>query len=1041
MIKKLIFTTLFSFILLLKVMASHGEGGQITYRYLSNNKFEVIYKHYRNCKGIPSSNLGYTIRCASTGATKSLNGVRISIADINNTCPSKGIICNPQNQTISGTESGLEEHTYIDTLDFNGSESAFKSCCIIQIGIGGYRPYTNVSTSTGYDYWVFSTLDLCKAPTNSSPVFTYKPTYAEGINERIMRSYFAKDTIDNDSLSYSFTDPMTSWAGKASWAGGYDSKNPFTAYYPTGYNKALGPKPEAYPPIGIYLDAQTGNLIAMPTNASEATMIVISVKEWRKDSNGKYVQIGEIVIDHSLVIYQSAANHTPAIGVKMDYNICEGQTFTLDIPTDDQPVTVPPPGKAILNDTVTLTWDKNIKNASYTIPSPNVKLPVGKFEWTPATGDSKKLPFSFTVIASDNACPRMAISKKTIKLHVYPKINVSSSVKKINSTTYAVGLSISNKSYSYVAGKNITSVNQADIRNYYFKSSKSPYSTAENDTIVFKRNGTYIISQSFLSVTECNNTNAIDTIKITNLMEVTLGINSLGTYTDTSFCQNELTRLDAKVTNAKRPVTYNWKTKTKTLSDTLGYFSTTFQADDTVFLTVKDAAGQSNSTFRFVKVLEIPEISAGADKTVCPGITLTSKAKQSTTGALFWEWFKDGTKISSIDSITLSVPGVYIVSGTNANGCRVYDTMNFRNFTLIKVDLISGEYCQDKKELVQNEFFTTDPNLQFEYISWSLVRTLQNTTGGSNFIGDIVADTDPTSKYDYKIMFDDTRILIPSGIKDSIILRANATDTNGCKSLDNMTVTIIKKPVITFGSSYVDVCINKTLDLALSGTSAGTHQWVPFYRTGFGNWPSYQPIAGDTLTGGFFKTPDTYKIRLDATVQFCTNNDSFLINVLPLPRPKVSVSIVNEAVRFKDITPNVISRKWFINNSLFSVSDTLLASKSFINTQPVKLEITNTNGCTGDTIMYLKTGFAKSIYKSEIKVYPNPANTQLVLIQLETWIPSRYEIYDVLGKIILSGITRNKEELINLQTIKPGVYYLKYYLGKDVISIPFIRSE
>lgn len=83
----------------------------------------------------------------------------------------------------------------------------------------------------------------------------------------------------------------------------------------------------------------------------------------------------------------------------------------------------------------------------------------------------------------------------------------------------------------------------------------------ENDTIVFKKNGTYVINTSFISETECNSTTVQDTIKISNILELNLGIDAQGIYTDTSLCQNLKARLTAKVINAKRPVTYNWKTK------------------------------------------------------------------------------------------------------------------------------------------------------------------------------------------------------------------------------------------------------------------------------------------------------------------------------------------------------------------------------------------------------------------------------------------------------------------------------------------------
>ena len=74
-------------------------------------------------------------------------------------------------------------------------------------------------------------------------------------------------------------------------------------------------------------------------------------------------------------------------------------------------------------------------------------------------------------------------------------------------------------------------------------------------------------------------------------------------------------------------------------------------------------------------------------------------------------------------------------------------------------------------------------------------------------------------------------------------------------------------------------------------------------------------------------------------------------------------------------------------------------------------------------------------------MYPNPASSNLVLKQTDTWVPSSYEIYDVLGKKVISGISKSREEMIDLKTIKSGSYYLKYVTEEGIISLPFIKSE
>ncbi len=1038
MLKKITLSILGYLLFVLPASAGYPTGGQVTYRHLGNSKFEVTYKLYNDCRGTPLTFSEYTIRCSSSATTKTLTATMASIVDITPVCSAASKPCK------SGGYGGLgmEEITYLDTLDFNGNESAFKSCCEIQIGVGLCCRNTAITTGAAGNYlWVYSTLNLCKAATNTSPVFRFYPSFFESTNELWMRSYMAKDTIDNDSLSYHFTDPLTSWTGKTNWSGSnFDAKNPFTSYYPPGYNKANGPKPENNPPYGIYLDATSGNLIATPVIDNEVTIMAIAVKEWRKNTSGKYEQIGEIVLDH-MVYISKKTNHTPVATTKINHKVCEGQKVTLIINTDDQPFTQPPPASNLNNDTIKLNWDKGIKGASFTIKNSSAKYPVGTFEWTPSTDDSKKLPFMFSAIVSDNNCSIMGTSIKTFKFTVYPKINISSTVAKINANVYSVGMSISNKKYNYVSGISVSSKNVADIRNYYFKSSNTVYSTSENDTIVFKKNGKYYINQSFISETECNNTIIKDSIEITNLLEVSLGIDPLANiYLDTNVCQNQMTRITAKVTNAKRPVTYSWKTKTKTLSDTLGYFDQAYSANDTLFLSVKDANGNTNSTFKIVKILEIPSIYAGTDKTICEGVSTVLKAKNLKTGTLNWEWTKGGTKLGTIDSLKSAQKGIYILSAINTNGCKVYDSVELKNYPNLKVDLISGTYCQSKNELVQSELFSINPNFQFKSINWFLLKTLATPSGGSNFLADLVTDNDPSKNFDYKIKFDDTRVFIPFNNKDSLLFRVTATDTNGCVSSDNMTITLIKNPTINLTTSSVNNCVNDSLNLNLYGTTSGSILWTPLTGPGYENWKSYTPTKGLLLASAFGK-PGFYKIRGDATFESCTSQDSIIINVLPLPKPMVWVSMATGLVRIKDYTFNITDRKWYINNVFYTSADTLLLSKSFAHMQPIKLEITDKFGCTNDTTLLINTLSTSRINPSKIEIYPNPANTVLFLKQVDSWVPTSYEIHDVLGKKVLSGITGKKVEMIDIQSIKPGAYYLKYNSGLGQIAVTFIKSE
>jgi hypothetical protein len=122
---------------------------------------------------------------------------------------------------------------------------------------------------------------------------------------------------------------------------------------------------------------------ATPTSGTEISQIVYAVNEWRKDASGKYQQIGQITRDVILMFAGNSSNVSPSIPTSETYTICEGEKFSLDIYTSDKPFFQPPPNSSILNDTVKISWQMNIKGASIKRDSAYIKQQAAKFEWTP----------------------------------------------------------------------------------------------------------------------------------------------------------------------------------------------------------------------------------------------------------------------------------------------------------------------------------------------------------------------------------------------------------------------------------------------------------------------------------------------------------------------------------------------------------------------------------------------------------------------------------------------------------------------------------
>ncbi|MFH2142682.1 MAG: T9SS type A sorting domain-containing protein [Bacteroidota bacterium] len=80
-----------------------------------------------------------------------------------------------------------------------------------------------------------------------------------------------------------------------------------------------------------------------------------------------------------------------------------------------------------------------------------------------------------------------------------------------------------------------------------------------------------------------------------------------------------------------------------------------------------------------------------------------------------------------------------------------------------------------------------------------------------------------------------------------------------------------------------------------------------------------------------------------------------------------------------------------------------------------------------------------NIHYSNIKIFPNPANNDIT-IKITGNECTKAEIYDLEGQILKSAILHNSETNINIDNINKGIYLLKIYSDKEVITRKLIKQ-
>ncbi|MFD2517081.1 T9SS type A sorting domain-containing protein [Salinimicrobium flavum] len=78
------------------------------------------------------------------------------------------------------------------------------------------------------------------------------------------------------------------------------------------------------------------------------------------------------------------------------------------------------------------------------------------------------------------------------------------------------------------------------------------------------------------------------------------------------------------------------------------------------------------------------------------------------------------------------------------------------------------------------------------------------------------------------------------------------------------------------------------------------------------------------------------------------------------------------------------------------------------------------------------TSTVKEVPIEDLSIYPNPASGQKVYITTRSNKPKIVEIYNVLGKNILSANLTGTE--LNISSLEPGIYIMKIQEGKSTAT-------
>ncbi len=434
--------------------------------------------------------------------------------------------------------------------------------------------------------------------------------------------------------------------------------------------------------------------------------------------------------------------------------------------------------------------------------------------------------------------------------------------------------------------------------------------------------------------------------------------------------------------NARGATTYKW-TPSYGLSKT-DIPNPMANPDSSIQYTLIASNGQcTDSTKVLVKVMPFPIVSAGPDKTTCPGGTV--EIGNNTQAGIKYAWSPItgvSSPFSSKTNITATDPSTrYILSGENEIGCISYDTVYVTTVNDIKAvvskdtsiclgsvakltafggstyrwypstglsdstsanPLASPSISTTYKVIVKNGLCVDSSNVRVNIIQAAVADAGADkaTCPGEPLKLGVQAINGATYSWKPTTFLDDPNSATPiCSPANSITYYLTVTNPTKCVSYDTVEVTLASKLTVQH-TPDTQVCAGSSVQLFAKGGS--TYSWLP--TTGLSDPTIANPIANPS---------STIIYTVEARNGSCVGTDSLTIQVIPLPNVNAgkdtSVCIGNS------ITLNVSGANAYNWTPNIGLNNTLSNSPLCTPTSTTMYYVTGSNGACSVTDSILVT--------------------------------------------------------------------------------------
>ena len=609
-------------------------GADLQYTSRGNDTFDFTLFVYKDCKGNAVSPFKLNIVGIGCNYSESYTMTLFDCGDVTpvskHACTKCDISSCNGNGYPSGTNAsctfpyGIEKLVYKQTVVFSNT-----TCCKMRVEYQQCCRNNSITTCcAGENFYSYAELDRCLSVSNNSPVFSINPVNMVCVGNCINYNVTGIDSIDSDSISYHITQPLNAFASYCSYQGQYTYESPL--YY-DGFPSIKKYDFSSFKCKGFGLDSIKGDLWFRPMQQQISVMVVL-VKEWRKDKNGMMQEIGFVRRDMEMIVIASCTNKPPSLPAASARG-CAGDVICMSAIKSYDPDS---------KDTVRLSWNYGITKGIFTAYFNGSKKQEFDFCWQTEDKDASNTPYFFTVKATDDGTPFNGFFSRTYSIIVNKKAKAQTHIAdsgcgflKLSATPLNWNKAKETFNYKWIVGGNI-------------------YNTLDTNITIQLDKGGQTISQLEVGLNGCYNT-YFDTLNIPTFLNVDAG-------PDIVQCGIDMPTIEAIGADS-----FEWTDMATGNMIYIGQKFTKYFATNTTLLvrgytTTQGVVCKNFDTLNII-VAAIPNISI----TVANDILYASNI----TGVQYL-WYRNGVLVNTtaVPSLPINQIGNYKVTIIDANGCQ-----------------------------------------------------------------------------------------------------------------------------------------------------------------------------------------------------------------------------------------------------------------------------------------------------------------------------------------------------------------------------------